>query len=1149
MVKNPVKEKCGGCNKNVLIHHRVAVCTDCKQIYHSKCTTNFRYNYISKSWTCLHCTSSMATERYNPFKYFSDSRYNQDLSEHSVELQQVSDLLESCKDSSYDDLSKLHETNNFNLLFNNIDGNASNFDSFAAELASCGTSFDIIGISETNIDVCHKGLYKIDGYDSVYQSKIDGKRKGSGLGLYIKNTLEFNYLEQFNTCSKNMESLFVKVQTANGEETVGVIYRPPSGSVEVFLEEFNVLLSRLPNSHVTFGGDFNLKVFFLSPTDFQNVFFENGFMPLISLATHFKPGCTPSCIDNIFTNSIEAVKSSCVIDGGVSHHHPIVCRLNLTPKTNLPSKSCPLYDYSDENMIKFGDLLCRKINVDMHINYTEEGFEDFNNMMFESIDECFKTDPKKMKSKRNHLMNPWITPGIVKSVKHKNYLYKKWKKSVDKRNQLGNETLYQNFKEYRKTLKATIKSAKQFHYSQKFKAAQGDMKKTWKIINEVRGKGVSSCKSSFIVGGELVNDRRKIANEFNKFFTTLAEDMNNQLANDDVLITDHLPNYESFLDKRSDNSIFMSPCSTKEVMDIINDLNNGKSSDIAVTVLKNSNRVLSPILCEYYNVFLSKGIFPSTLKMGQVTPIFKKGDAQLFENYRPVSTLPLFGKIFEKIIYSRLYDYLISNNILYDKQFGFRKNHSTSHAVNYSVDYIMSCKEKREHVVAIFIDLSKAFDTIDHSKLLQKLENYGIRGTTLELIRSYLKERSQVIKFHDHISDKCPIKFGVPQGSVLGPLLFLIYINDIVNATNLGHFVIFADDTNIFIVSHSKKDVYYKANLVLQHISMYMKSNLLHINKKKCCYIYFEPRVNNLDRQSCMRTTPYEVQRENEILNLYINDVKIKRVLSAPFLGVTIDEDLSWDYHIGEVHKKLLSALVQIKRIKKAIPVSQYKTIYSSIFLPHLTYCISVWGGVSSYKLDKLFSVQKRCLRLLFGEEVSFDHHEFYLTCARVRTYSEHMTPKNFVLEHTKPIFTKLNLLTLKNLYIFRSMVELFKLLKKRSPIPLSNLFQFSKSQYSNMLYIPKVELEATKKLFVYQSVTMWNKAIDSIYEKPPLNDQSYIIPGSCVNSDLSASTSFFKNKLFKILFAMQSKGNPIEWHAQNCDITSLEGPCWSWGL
>jgi len=402
---------------------------------------------------------------------------------------------------------------------------------------------------------------------------------------------------------------------------------------------------------------------------------------------------------------------------------------------------------------------------------------------------------------------------------------------------------------------------------------------------------------------------------------------------------------------RNMNSMFLFDCTSEEVSKIISELQNGKSSDIPIIVIKRTSPIISPVLSIHFNHLMKIGKFPEELKIGKITPIYKKENEELLENYRPVSTLPVFGKIFEKIIYSRLYSFFVSQNILHEKQFGFRKNHSTSHALNYSIQHIKNSLRGSDRVLGIFIDLSKAFDTIDHTILLQKLESYGVRGHVHTLLKSYLSDRKQYVNVLGEKSNLLSVIYGVPQGSCLGPLLFLIYINDLSKACNMCDIVLFADDTNIFIKAKSRKELYENANNILNLVQSYMISNKLHINLAKSCYMEFKHKNSAVDEEC---TLP----------EIRIGDTSIDRVTETKFLGVIIDEKLTWEPHIKMLSKKLSSRTGVLNRIKDNVPQNLHIDLYHTLFESHLSYGVTVWGGVSKSKLQSITVVQKRCLRI-----------------------------------------------------------------------------------------------------------------------------------------------------------------------------------------
>ena len=345
-------------------------------------------------------------------------------------------------------------------------------------------------------------------------------------------------------------------------------------------------------------------------------------------------------------------------------------------------------------------------------------------------------------------------------------------------------------------------------------------------------------------------------------------------------------------------------------------------------------------------------------------------------------------------------------------------------------------------------------------------------------------------------SDPLTVEWGVPQGSVLGPLLFLIYINDLCNVSQNGKFILFADDTNLFVAGDSRQEVHCLANEILGSISTYMKCNLLHVNAKKSCYLYFNP--NSREDNSL-------VNKDLENLNLVINGSVFRRVKTAKFLGVLMDDELSWKPHIESLNCKLKSACGRIYRIKNCLPAELYKQIYHTLFESYLTFAISVWGGVSHRTIEPIFVTQKKCIRMLFGDTEAYQNK--LKTCARTRPItcvipqcmsknSDEPTPKpcsycsklkrknekitkplrcqilsnNFhAKESTKPIFKQHDLLTVYNLYRLRCIVELFKIMKYRLPIAIYSLFTRSKRKDS-LIITP-----APSHNFTYKASWLWN--------------------------------------------------------------------------
>ena len=370
---------------------------------------------------------------------------------------------------------------------------------------------------------------------------------------------------------------------------------------------------------------------------------------------------------------------------------------------------------------------------------------------------------------------------------------------------------------------SAIRNTEIIYYSNELETHKNDISKSWKILKTIIGKKRNNCKQklSFLIDESTITDSQVIANEFNNFFVSIGRKLSEGIVS-------------------TNDSIFIE-VSVTEVRTTILSLNNSTPGwdEFPTFVAKKSiDNYIMP-LTHVINKSLKEGVIPSELKLAKVVPIFKAGATNKITNYGPISVLSFFSKVFEKIIYHKLIEFLDHNGILYCYQFGFRQGHSTQQAIITLVNKITSCLDCGDLVIGIFLDLKKAFDTVDHKILLKKLYAYGIRGVALKLLESYLSGRSQYVVYDYQQSATLSITCGVPQGSVLGPLLFIIYMNDICNVSQLLFTVLYADDTCVLVNRKSLNLIIETVNSELQILSTWLKSNKLSLNTTKSYYAGF----------------------------------------------------------------------------------------------------------------------------------------------------------------------------------------------------------------------------------------------------------------------------------------------------------------------
>ena len=670
MTRRLIKEVCRYCEKNINLGQVVTECDKCKCIIHKKCFKKSAFQTINSKQYCSTCKSDIEVI-YNPFESLcqsfpgsdhSDRYYNSEIGDCFDDLTKISDILKNCtRYNTVNDFNCLInqtvlKNDNFSILFQNIDGNKTNFDTFAVNESQLKHKFSVIGLAETNVEPCNKDLFGLNDYTSDYQDTNSSKFKGTWVALYIHNSLKATRNTALCKTTPDFESLFVTAVMGSKKVTIGVTYNPPSGENRLYLNELEKILENCPKENLYLMGDFNFDLHTLGDEDskrFEEMIQSFGLFPLISKFTRGRPNCRKTCIDNILTTDPLSVEVTGTIEESVSHHSSVFSVSNMLHGSSCKEAVAVHYEYSESKTELFIDDI-QKLSEENQLGYD---FDDFLNIYNAKIDNFFKLDKPKL-SKRNWQVNPWITDGLITSINKKGDLYNTWKGTTTKEHPNGDSHAYQTYSSYRQTLKHAITAAKTSYYHTKIARHKGDLKKTWSAINELRGKRNSAINSKFVINNQLITDRRVIANEFNKYFVSLATKLNDP---DDYPIINIEPvqPFTVFLRQSNPSSIYLQNSTPDEIRSTINGLENNKASDIPIKIIKRSAHVISPILSKYINQSMTRGIFPDVLKIGKITPIYKKDDKELFENYRPVSTLPIFGKIFEKVIYERLYSFFL----------------------------------------------------------------------------------------------------------------------------------------------------------------------------------------------------------------------------------------------------------------------------------------------------------------------------------------------------------------------------------------------------------------------------------------------------------------------------------------------------------
>ena len=764
-----------------------------------------------------------------------------------------------------------------------------------------------------------------------------------------------------------------------------------------------------------------------------------GLQQLITEPTRITESSS-SLIDVIFTNCINRVVCSGVLHIGISDHSLIYVYRKLSPEFAFKGHSTKTYrNFSNFNRENFRRDISRQdwscISDDPNTLWA-----DWKAKFLSIVNSHAPIKTKRVRSGKV----PWITSDLRKGMRDRDVAKRKAIKS-------NNPQDWAVYKRLRNRINGEVKSTKASYYAGAFVQSNGDSRKAWQLINELtsRQKNNASVKELKLNDNSVTNSH-ELSNAFNDHFSTIGT----KLANEVPLVTDG-SSYADYI-VSSDNKFIFSPISSSNVFSLLNKLSKSKATgldNISAKLIRECADLISIPLCNIFNNSLSSGLFPDDWKCARVTPLFKQGERTDINNYRPISVISIIAKVFERIVYDQLYSFLANEEIITNQQSGFRSLHSTVTALLEATDSWALDIDRGNVNAVVFLDLKKAFDTVDHGVLLGKLSLYGIQESAYDWFKSYLNNRTQKCVVNGSLSKVCSLGCGVPQGTILGPLLFLIYINDLPNCLSFCQPRMYADDTHITYASAHLHSMQSSLNRDLSNIHKWLLSNKLTLNSTKTEFMLIGSRQ--------------KLSTLSESLELSIDNIPIKQVSTAKSLGILIDNNMAWHSHIDKLSKKIASGIGAIKRIRPFVSPEILHYIYNALVQPHFDYCSIVWGNCGKTLSERLQKLQNRAARIL--------------------TSSSYDADARFLLQQ----LGWKDLITQRQIQVA---LMVFKALNDLAPDHLSSMFtERSTSGYvlrdsTNKLNVPLPKTNYLKRSFSYRGATVWNSLPCNLRQEKSLN-------------------------------------------------------------
>lgn len=880
----------------------------------------------------------------------------------------------------------------------------------------------IFGVTETLLnDSLPTSFINISGYTFERRDRVS---QGGGVGAYISNSL--NYVRRLDLETYDIECIWLEIFSDYTKSfIVGILYRPPNTSKHLsknFNNNFQKTLTKINNGNkeLIILGDINCNYLIKNNNKpLKDLLSLNGLIQTIKGPTRITD-TTESLIDVILTTKPENLMEIKIVSTALSDHYAIGCKRKLNNiKQQYESIKCR--DYSNYNSSELSRDLS---NENWDSVYAERNpnnaWDTLRDIVSRNFNKHAPNITKKVKGKKS----PWLTRDIKLEMNYRDTLNRKFRKS-------RTSTDFEKFKSQRNKVNNLVRKARNEHSRTLLQETANDPKRFWKTLKRIFPlKEKISTVKSFIIDGIRNSNAKSIASRFCSYFSTTVSKLKAKAM--------PLKNFIWAKPKESNlktsTTFEFTEVTVNEVFMHLKKLKRSKacgSDDLPPGMLKDSAKHLAKPLCHVINASLRSGIIPSDFKLGQVTPIHKSGRKDDMDNYRPITVLPVCSKILEKCIHNQLCKFLEQNKLLSETQFGFRKKRNTELAATLFLDTIRRNIDNGELTGAIFIDLSKAFDSLSHAQIIESLKSHGVTGIEKELFTDYLFGRKQTVKINNETSEPESVTCGVPQGSILGPLLFLITFNDIGSVLSNCKILTYADDTVIYVSGKTKDSIEKLLTDDFNRVADWLEMNDLVINMKK-------------GKTECMLFGTTQ-RIKNKTLDIDYRHQSLSFTNSYKYLGVKLNQTLSLCEHIESTYKKVRGRLYLLQRIRPQLTIETASTIYKTMLIPVFTYCsIITCYSTKTYQL-KLENLEKRANRIIFKKNV----------------------PRK-----SKPA-------SIKDLLRKRLCLQVFKCVHGDVCETFVNYFEKMTNNTRNknhLLRLPKIKLESSRKSFFFNGAKTFNE-------------------------------------------------------------------------